>query len=163
MLLFSDYFMRNLNLVHFFFCIDFVTLHALCMFFCIVFFNIILLQNLQWGCSSAHSFVLVVFMLGSWMTWPCQYRVALLARVVLWEVIPGTGFVSEVFDESKLNKLPGSAANCHIQYATAGASVLKSVQPNVAGYRFRSLAMAHGIWWWPMEFGAVNRLCSWHL
>jgi amidophosphoribosyltransferase len=53
------------------------------------------------------------------------------------------GLVSEVFDESKLKKLPGSSAIGHVRYATAGASVLKNVQPFVAGYRFGSLAVAH--------------------
>jgi len=51
--------------------------------------------------------------------------------------------VSEVFDQSKLAKLPGSATIGHVRYATAGASVLKNVQPFVAGYRFGSVAVAH--------------------
>jgi amidophosphoribosyltransferase len=53
------------------------------------------------------------------------------------------GLVSEVFDQSKLAKLPGSATIGHVRYATAGASVLKNVQPFVAGYRFGSVAVAH--------------------
>ena len=58
-------------------------------------------------------------------------------------MVPGMGLVSEVFDASKLQKLPGSSAIGHVRYATAGASVLKNVQPFVAGYRFGSLAVAH--------------------
>ncbi|XP_024371344.1 amidophosphoribosyltransferase, chloroplastic [Physcomitrium patens] len=57
--------------------------------------------------------------------------------------VTGMGLVSEVFDESKLKKLPGTSAIGHVRYATAGASVLKNVQPFVAGYRFGSLALAH--------------------
>lgn len=57
--------------------------------------------------------------------------------------VTGMGLVSEVFDGSKLEKLPGSSAIGHVRYATAGASVLKNVQPFVAGYRFGSLAVAH--------------------
>lgn len=56
---------------------------------------------------------------------------------------PGMGLVSEVFDQRKLSKLPGTAAIGHVRYATAGASVLKNVQPFVAGYRFGSVAVAH--------------------
>lgn len=57
--------------------------------------------------------------------------------------VTGMGLVSEVFNQSKLEKLPGSSAIGHVRYATAGASVLKNVQPFVAGYRFGSLAVAH--------------------
>ncbi|CAM6077143.1 unnamed protein product [Sphagnum tenellum] len=57
--------------------------------------------------------------------------------------VTGMGLVSEVFDQSKLAKLPGSATIGHVRYATAGASVLKNVQPFVAGYRFGSVAVAH--------------------
>ncbi|KAI5081239.1 hypothetical protein GOP47_0004422 [Adiantum capillus-veneris] len=57
--------------------------------------------------------------------------------------ITGMGLVSEVFDESKLNELPGTSSIGHVRYSTAGASALKNVQPFVAGYRFGSLAVAH--------------------
>ncbi|KAH7436670.1 hypothetical protein KP509_05G030400 [Ceratopteris richardii] len=59
------------------------------------------------------------------------------------QAITGMGLVSEVFDESKLNKLPGMSAIGHVRYSTAGASALKNVQPFVAGYRFGSVAVAH--------------------
>ena len=42
-----------------------------------------------------------------------------------------------------MKKLPESSAIGHVRYATAGASVLKNVQPFAAGYRFGSLAVAH--------------------
>lgn len=57
--------------------------------------------------------------------------------------ITGMGLVSEVFDESKLNELPGTSSIGHVRYSTAGASALKNVQPFVAGYRFGSVAVAH--------------------
>eukprot|EP00250_Pteridium_aquilinum_P010272 c19259_g1_i1 orf=523-2229(-) len=59
------------------------------------------------------------------------------------QAITGMGLVSEVFDQSKLNELPGTSAIGHVRYSTAGASALKNVQPFVAGYRFGSLAIAH--------------------
>ncbi|BFI10488.1 amidophosphoribosyltransferase [Marchantia polymorpha subsp. ruderalis] len=57
--------------------------------------------------------------------------------------VTGMGLVSEVFDQSKLTQLPGSSAVGHVRYATAGESVLKNVQPFVAGYRFGSVGVAH--------------------
>ncbi|XP_002966010.2 amidophosphoribosyltransferase, chloroplastic [Selaginella moellendorffii] len=57
--------------------------------------------------------------------------------------ITGLGLVSEVFNHSKLSKLPGSSAIGHVRYGTAGDSVLKNVQPFVAGYRFGSVGVAH--------------------
>lgn len=57
--------------------------------------------------------------------------------------ITGVGLVADVFDESKLNKLPGSSAIGHVRYSTAGSSMLKNVQPFVAGYKFGSLGVAH--------------------
>lgn len=53
------------------------------------------------------------------------------------------GLVADAFDSAKLAKLPGSSAIGHVRYATAGASVLKNVQPFVASYRFGSVAIAH--------------------
>ncbi|RYR41436.1 hypothetical protein Ahy_A08g037826 [Arachis hypogaea] len=55
----------------------------------------------------------------------------------------GIGLVSEVFNESKLNQLPGISAIGHDRYSTAGQSMLKNVQPFVAGYRFGSVGVAH--------------------
>ncbi|XVE48942.1 hypothetical protein DITRI_Ditri01bG0042600 [Diplodiscus trichospermus] len=57
--------------------------------------------------------------------------------------ITGVGLVSEVFNESKLDQLPGEMAIGHVRYSTAGASMLKNVQPFVAGYRFGSVGVAH--------------------
>ncbi|KAH9320909.1 hypothetical protein KI387_015548 [Taxus chinensis] len=57
--------------------------------------------------------------------------------------ITGVGLVADVFDESKLNQLPGSLAIGHVRYSTAGSSMLKNVQPFVAGYRFGSVGVAH--------------------
>ena len=57
--------------------------------------------------------------------------------------ITGLGLVSDVFNESKLHQLPGSLAIGHVRYSTAGQSMLKNVQPFVAGYRFGSVGIAH--------------------
>nr|BAA06023.1 amidophosphoribosyltransferase [Arabidopsis thaliana] len=59
------------------------------------------------------------------------------------QTITGVGLVSEVFNESKLDQLPGEFAIAHVRYSTAGASMLKNVQPFVAGYRFGSIGVAH--------------------
>ncbi|KAJ8442989.1 hypothetical protein Cgig2_014511 [Carnegiea gigantea] len=57
--------------------------------------------------------------------------------------ITGVGLVSDVFNQSKLDQLPGEYAIGHVRYSTAGASMLKNVQPFVAGYRFGSVGVAH--------------------
>ncbi|BBH09297.1 hypothetical protein Prudu_021750 [Prunus dulcis] len=57
--------------------------------------------------------------------------------------ITGVGLVSEVFNQTKLDQLPGDLAIGHVRYSTAGASMLKNVQPFVAGYRFGSVGVAH--------------------
>lgn len=57
--------------------------------------------------------------------------------------INGVGLVSEVFNQSKLDQLPGSSAIGHVRYSTAGDSMLKNVQPFVAGYKFGSVGVAH--------------------
>ncbi|KAJ6346118.1 hypothetical protein OIU78_008696 [Salix suchowensis] len=57
--------------------------------------------------------------------------------------VTGVGLVSEVFNESKLDQLPGDLAIGHVRYSTAGSSMLKNVQPFVAGYRFGSVGVAH--------------------
>eukprot|EP00249_Psilotum_nudum_P016630 c25918_g1_i2 orf=400-2235(-) len=59
------------------------------------------------------------------------------------QAITGLGLVSDVFDGTKLSKLPGDSAIGHVRYSTAGASMLKNVQPFVAGYRFGSVGVAH--------------------
>ncbi|XP_074302424.1 amidophosphoribosyltransferase, chloroplastic-like [Silene latifolia] len=57
--------------------------------------------------------------------------------------ITGVGLVSDVFNQSKLDQLPGNSAIGHVRYSTAGASMLKNVQPFVAGYRYGSVGVAH--------------------
>ncbi|CAI9104656.1 OLC1v1003379C3 [Oldenlandia corymbosa var. corymbosa] len=57
--------------------------------------------------------------------------------------ITGVGLVSDVFNQSKLDQLPGDMAIGHVRYSTAGSSMLKNVQPFVAGYRFGSVGVAH--------------------
>ncbi|XP_026388030.1 amidophosphoribosyltransferase, chloroplastic-like [Papaver somniferum] len=56
---------------------------------------------------------------------------------------PGVGLVSEVFNESELNKLPGDVAIGHVRYSTAGASMLKNVQPFIADCKFGEVGVAH--------------------
>lgn len=58
-------------------------------------------------------------------------------------VSTGMGLVADVFDRSKLQELQGTSAIGHVRYATAGGSLLKNVQPFVAGYRFGAVAVAH--------------------
>ncbi|KAF3647279.1 Amidophosphoribosyltransferase 3, chloroplastic [Capsicum annuum] len=57
--------------------------------------------------------------------------------------ITGVGLVFDVFSELKLDRLPGDLAIRHVRYSTAGASMLKNVQPFVASYRFGSVGVAH--------------------
>ncbi|KAM0013518.1 putative amidophosphoribosyltransferase [Helianthus debilis subsp. tardiflorus] len=57
--------------------------------------------------------------------------------------VTGVGLVSEVFNQSKLDQLPGDNAIGHVRYSTAGQSMLKNVQPFVAGYRFGRVGVAH--------------------
>ncbi|XP_057521366.1 amidophosphoribosyltransferase, chloroplastic-like [Amaranthus tricolor] len=57
--------------------------------------------------------------------------------------ITGVGLVSEVFNESKLDQLIGNNSIGHVRYSTAGSSMLKNVQPFVAGYRYGSVGVAH--------------------
>ena len=57
--------------------------------------------------------------------------------------ITGVGLVSDVFNQSKLDQLPGDMAIGHVRYSTAGSSMLKNVQPFLAGYRFGSVGVAH--------------------
>ncbi|KAK7351898.1 hypothetical protein VNO77_11658 [Canavalia gladiata] len=61
----------------------------------------------------------------------------------VFQSVTGVGLVSDVFNESKLDQLPGNLAIGHVRYSTAGQSMLKNVQPFVAGYRFGSVGVAH--------------------
>ena len=53
------------------------------------------------------------------------------------------GLVQEVFDEDKLEELPGHSAIGHVRYSTTGGSDTKNVQPFYAQYARGSLAIAH--------------------
>ncbi|CAN1173331.1 Amidophosphoribosyltransferase 2, chloroplastic [Linum perenne] len=61
----------------------------------------------------------------------------------VFQTITGVGLVTDVFNESKINQLPGDLAIGHVRYSTAGSSMLKNVQPFVAGYRFGFVGVAH--------------------
>jgi amidophosphoribosyltransferase len=53
------------------------------------------------------------------------------------------GLVADIFDESTLAMLPGSAAVGHTRYATCGSSDFQNLQPLVANFGDRSYAIAH--------------------
>lgn len=53
------------------------------------------------------------------------------------------GLVSEVFDESTLDGLPGHIATGHVRYSTTGSSVAKNAQPFVVSHAGKTLAIAH--------------------
>lgn len=53
------------------------------------------------------------------------------------------GHVAEIFNESNLQKLPGSRAIGHVRYSTAGESALKNCQPIAVDYSRGGLAVAH--------------------
>jgi len=55
----------------------------------------------------------------------------------------GMGKVSEIFRESKLKQLLGTAAIAHNRYSTTGASFLRNAQPIRMESRFGSIALAH--------------------
>ncbi|PHT95266.1 Amidophosphoribosyltransferase, chloroplastic [Capsicum annuum] len=57
----------------------------------------------------------------------------------------GIGLVSDVFNESNLDQLPGDMAIGHVRYSTAAgsSSMLKNVQPFVTSSKFGSFAVAH--------------------
>ncbi|XP_057436719.1 amidophosphoribosyltransferase, chloroplastic-like [Lotus japonicus] len=61
----------------------------------------------------------------------------------IFQSVTGVGLVADVFTEAKLDQLPGTLAIGHVRYSTAGQSMLKNVQPFVAGYRFGSVGVAH--------------------
>jgi len=51
--------------------------------------------------------------------------------------------VSEGFDETSLDQLPGSMSIGHVRYSTTGANTQRNVQPFVASGSFGSFAVAH--------------------
>ncbi|MDY7032911.1 MAG: amidophosphoribosyltransferase [Thermodesulfobacteriota bacterium] len=53
------------------------------------------------------------------------------------------GLVADIFNEDILKKLIGDSAIGHVRYSTAGASLLKNVQPFVVGYSKGGIAVAH--------------------
>ena len=55
----------------------------------------------------------------------------------------GMGLVSETFNESALNALPGDVAVGHTRYSTTGSTVLANAQPCYANTRCGPLALAH--------------------
>ncbi|XP_015167398.1 amidophosphoribosyltransferase 2, chloroplastic-like [Solanum tuberosum] len=59
--------------------------------------------------------------------------------------VTGIGLVSDVFNESKLDQLPGDMAIGHVRYSTAAgsSSMLKNVQPFVTSSKFGSFGVAH--------------------
>ncbi|MEW6516664.1 MAG: amidophosphoribosyltransferase [candidate division FCPU426 bacterium] len=57
--------------------------------------------------------------------------------------VRGAGLVADVFNETKLQTLDGSAAIGHARYSTTGPSVEKNAQPLVVEYRRGNLALAH--------------------
>ncbi|RZC62360.1 hypothetical protein C5167_024126 [Papaver somniferum] len=56
---------------------------------------------------------------------------------------PGVGLVSEVLNESELNRFPGDSAIGHVRYSTVGSSMLKNVQPFIADCKFGEVGVAH--------------------
>jgi amidophosphoribosyltransferase len=55
----------------------------------------------------------------------------------------GTGLVSDVFDERRLENLRGSTAIGHIRYSTAGGAGLHNAQPILVRYSEGDLGLAH--------------------
>ena len=53
------------------------------------------------------------------------------------------GYVADVFDESRLSRLPGKTAIGHVRYSTAGASLLINAQPIVFATGRGPLALGH--------------------
>ncbi len=53
------------------------------------------------------------------------------------------GLVGEVFDEDRLNKLPGRMAIGHVRYSTTGSSTVTNAQPYRVAYAQGEVAVAH--------------------
>ncbi|HCU25157.1 MAG TPA: amidophosphoribosyltransferase [Deltaproteobacteria bacterium] len=53
------------------------------------------------------------------------------------------GLVADIFNQNRLDTLPGNAAIGHVRYATSGASLLKNTQPLVLDYSRGEIAVAH--------------------
>ncbi|MFR9670641.1 MAG: amidophosphoribosyltransferase [Rikenellaceae bacterium] len=57
--------------------------------------------------------------------------------------VRGEGLVSEVFNEAKLEKLPGSIAIGHVRYSTSGGNAAENIQPFYFRHNSGDFAMAH--------------------
>jgi amidophosphoribosyltransferase len=55
----------------------------------------------------------------------------------------GMGYVADVFDESRLERLPGGSAIGHVRYSTAGESSLGNAQPILIDCWRGQVALAH--------------------
>jgi len=55
----------------------------------------------------------------------------------------GMGHVAEVFNELRLERLPGNSAIGHVRYSTAGASGLSNAQPILIDCWRGPIALAH--------------------
>ena len=55
----------------------------------------------------------------------------------------GMGYVADLFDETRLARLPGRSAVGHVRYSTAGGSLLENAQPIVYNTNKGPLAVAH--------------------
>ncbi|MFR9524020.1 MAG: amidophosphoribosyltransferase [Rikenellaceae bacterium] len=57
--------------------------------------------------------------------------------------VRGDGLVSEVFNEAKLEKLPGSISIGHVRYSTSGGNATENIQPFYFRHNSGNFAMAH--------------------
>lgn len=57
--------------------------------------------------------------------------------------VRGMGYVSEVFDEAALDRLPGRLAIGHVRYSTAGQVSLREAQPFLVSYHGGQIALCH--------------------
>ena len=53
------------------------------------------------------------------------------------------GLVSEVFDEERLNRLPGTSAIGHTRYSTAGEVSVREAQPFLIACKHGQVAVCH--------------------
>ncbi|MFI3316621.1 MAG: amidophosphoribosyltransferase [Rikenellaceae bacterium] len=57
--------------------------------------------------------------------------------------VRGDGLVTEVFNETKLEKLPGKIAIGHVRYSTSGGNAAENIQPFLFRHNGGDFAMAH--------------------
>lgn len=55
----------------------------------------------------------------------------------------GMGLVSEIFNDTRMARLPGTLAIGHNRYSTSGESVLKNVQPLQVNFALGGMAISH--------------------